>query len=205
MTKHIPSFDTADARQIWVSLKNGNDSALKSLYELYHKSLYNYGAKFTADKELIKDCIQELFVTIWTRRDKLSTPKDIRNYLFKAFRHSIFKRNAAALQNLSYQETEDYTFEVTISVEDAIITAEHTAGIAAKLQSVISRLTPRQQEVIFLKFNETMSYEEIAIIMGITTKASYKLMARSLDFLRQHLSKDELFILFSILHYKLFH
>ena len=51
-------------------------------------------------------------------------------------------------------------------------------------KSVIKKLTPRQREAIFFKFYENMSYEEISNILGITTKATYKLIARAITELR---------------------
>lgn len=46
--------------------------------------------------------------------------------------------------------------------------------ISEQLQLTISKLTARQKEAIFLRFYEQLSYEEIAEVMGITVKASYK-------------------------------
>lgn len=188
---------------IWDSLKYGNASALESLYKLYAAPLYNYGSKFTADQELVKDCIQELFVTLWTKKASLNTPLDVKNYLFKSFRHSIFKKTALLQRNTPFEENDDYHFEASLNMEDLMIMEENDIQIKKRLQSAIDALTPRQKEAIFLKFQENLSYEEIAAIMDITVKASYKLMARSLTFLREHLSKEELYLLFVLLNYKL--
>jgi len=49
-------------------MKAGNKAALEQMYLEYSNKLYNYGAKFALDKELIKDSIQELFVLLWERR-----------------------------------------------------------------------------------------------------------------------------------------
>ena len=71
------------------------------------------------------------------------------------------------------------------------------------LPQASAKLTSRQREDIFLKFYEQLSYEEIADVMGISVKAGYKIMARSLDYLRKNLSKDDLLLLYLILHLKL--
>jgi len=54
-----------------------------------------------------------------------------------------------------------------------------------KLIDALNQLTPRQKEVIYLRYFEELDYEEIATIMDITIKATYKLRARGLDILRQ--------------------
>lgn len=201
----LTNTSSESASQYWSSLKNGNPDALESLYKLYSNALYNYGSKFTADKDLIKECIQELFVGLWTRRDFISSPADVKNYLFKSFRLSVFKKAALINKNDEYVETEDYPFSVTVSIEDDIISAEKNDALKKRLESTISTLTDRQREAIFLKFYENLSYEEIAEVMGISVKATYKLMARSLSFLRDNLSKDDLLILLSLFYLKLYH
>jgi len=185
-------------------MKNGDPGALELLYKRYAGPLYNYGSKFTADKDLIKECIQELFVNLWIRRDFISFPSDVKNYLYKSFRLAIFKKAASTGKNEEYLDSESYPFSVTLTIEDDLIAGEENDALKTKLQSTIAALTDRQKEAIFLKFYENLSYEEIAEVMGISVKATYKLMARSLNFLKDNLSKDDLFILFVLLQYKLY-
>jgi len=192
------------AKQYWLLLKNGDADALESLYKLYSNALYNYGSKFSIDKDLIKESIQELFVNIWTRREFIGHPANVKNYLFKSFRLSIFKKTTQLRKNQEYQETEDYPFSVTLNIEDVIIEGETKDELKKKLEFALQRLTDKQKEAIFLKFYESLSYDEIAEVMGISVKATYKIMARSLSFLRENLTKDELLILLSLFYMKLY-
>ena len=41
-------------------LQRNDADALASLMRLYYDDLYNYGGRFTTDKALVKDCIQEV-------------------------------------------------------------------------------------------------------------------------------------------------
>jgi len=188
----------------WLAMKSGDPNALEILYKVYASPLYNYGSKFTVDKDLIKECIQELFVNLWIRRDFISNPSDIKNYLFKSFRLAVFKRAALVSKNDEYVDTENYPFSVTLSIEDNLIAGEKNDELKKRLQRTIASLTDRQKEAVFLKFYENLTYDEIAEVMGISVKATYKLMARSLSYLRDNLSKDDLLILLSILYLKLF-
>nr|WP_199076130.1 sigma-70 family RNA polymerase sigma factor [Pedobacter sp. ASV19] len=203
MQIHKPSQLSLE-KQYWLSLKNGNPDGLEMLYRLYSNPLYNYGSKFTADKDLIKECIQELFVNLWTRRTFISHPSDVKNYLFKSFRHSVFRKAALLQKNEEYQEAENYAFSVVLNMEDSIISAEQNEALKRRLEKAVSKLTDRQREAIFLKFNENLSYDEMADVMGISIKATYKIMARSLGFLREHLSSEDLAVLLSIFYLKLF-
>ncbi|MBB5634536.1 RNA polymerase sigma factor (sigma-70 family) [Pedobacter cryoconitis] len=198
------SKHSASAKQYWLLLKNGDADALESLYKLYSNALYNYGSKFSIDKDLIKESIQELFVNIWIRREFISHPADVKNYLFKSFRLSVFKKTSLLQKNQEYEETEDYPFSVSLSIEDVIIEGEAKDSLKRKLELSLQGLTDRQKEAIFLKFYENLSYDEIAEVMGISVKATYKIMARSLNFLRENLTKDELLVLLTLFYMKLY-
>jgi len=190
--------------QVWFSMKAGNRDALKELYLAYSNQLYNYGAKFTADKDLIKDAIQELFVLLWERRAYLADPQDIKNYLFKAFRSAVFKKLAYSQRRESLDEGEDYAFRLSVHMEDYLVMEEDQEAVKRRIQAGLDGLTSRQREVIFLKFYEGLSYAEIAEVLDISVKGSYKLMARALEILRHRLGKQEMLLLLLLLQLKLF-
>lgn len=185
-------------------MKAGNRDALKELYLEYSNKLYNYGAKFTADKDLIRDVIQELFIHLWDKRANLGNPQDVKNYLFKSFRSAIFKKLARSLRLESLGDAEDYAFRVSINMEDHLILEEDQEAIKRRIQASLNRLTSRQREVIFLKFYEGLSYAEIADVLDISVKGSYKLMARALEVLRDHLGQQDMMFLMLLLQLKLF-
>lgn len=188
----------------WHALKNDGGKALEELYQLYANPLYNYGAKFTSDKELIRECIQSLFVTLWTRRSHLKQPANVKNYLFKAFRLSIFKKASLLNKHVSYEETEHYQFNATINFEEQLIKEEDQLDLQQRIQASLDQLSARQREVIFLKFYEGLSYEEIAEVMDISIKGTYKLMARAIDGLRGQLDMKDFSFLMLLLYAKFF-
>lgn len=185
-------------------MKAGNRDALKELYLEYSNKLYNYGAKFTADKDLIKDVIQELFIHLWERRAYLGNPQDVKNYLFKSFRSAIFKKLARSQHLESLGDAEDYAFRVSVHIEDHLILEEDAEAIKQRIQASLNRLTSRQREVIFLKFYEGLSYAEIAEVLDISVRGSYKLMARALEVLREQLGQQDMMLLLLLLQLKLF-
>jgi DNA-directed RNA polymerase specialized sigma24 family protein len=51
-----------------VAFKQGDQVAYTTLMERYYHPLYRYGMKLTFDKELVKDCIHEVFLESWCHR-----------------------------------------------------------------------------------------------------------------------------------------
>ena len=76
---------------LWSTMIRGNPDSFLAIYENNYQSLFSYGFSLTADRELTKDCIQELFMEMWKTRLTLNkNVSNIRSYLFTWLRRNIF-------------------------------------------------------------------------------------------------------------------
>ena len=173
-------------KERWENIKNGSKEDYSKAYIFYYKKLYNYGRKFTDDIAMIEDSINEIFISIWTNRQNLHQIHSPQSYIFLSFRNNIFKKIKSA-RLISLGETGKET-EVQFSVDSIIIKNETDAALRLQLDKALQQLTPRQREAVFLRFYEGLSYAEIASILDISVKATYKLMARALSDLKDILS-----------------
>ena len=57
---------------IWHELSNGDKLALVRIYKEYYDELFNYGFRISGSEDLTRDCIQELFIKIWLKKEKYS-------------------------------------------------------------------------------------------------------------------------------------
>jgi RNA polymerase sigma factor (sigma-70 family) len=170
---------------IWEACKEGDKNAYGHIYRLYYPRLFNYGCKFTTDAALVEDSIQEIFVRFWTNREKLAAVRELKSYLFVSFRHYLLKQLSQYKKILDdVTAADDYAFALEISAEQRRVAAEEQQEQLAVLINAMRRLTPRQKEAVFFRFYENMSYEEIAGILNISVKATYKLVARAIIMLR---------------------
>lgn len=170
---------------VWEACKAGDKDAYADIYKLYYPRLYNYGCKFTANAVLIEDSIQEIFVRFWMNREKLAAVRECRSYLFVSFRHCLLRLLS---QHKQFQEDlpegAQYAFALEMSAEQQRVANENQHEQLQVLKSAMDCLTPRQKEAIFFRFYENMEYDEIAAILQISVKATYKLMARAIEVLR---------------------
>ena len=172
--------------RLWNAFKAGDWDAYTSLYHAYFRLLNNYGYKFTRDVNLIEDVIHDLFVNLWTNRENLGNPFSVRNYLYKSVRNMLFRkiRNQSRFSDLT--ETDEHVpFEV--SFDHQLMFNEEQKRIQDTLKSVLNQLPPRQREIVYLRFYDNLSYEEIADIMGINVSSTYKLLYKALENLQQSL------------------
>lgn len=171
----------------WGAFVAGDAGVFEQVYNTFFNVLYNYGCKYTSDTELVEDAVQELFVRFWKNRATLNEPPSLKNYLFKAFRNHMNDRLKAAGRYVVDDFGDHSPFEWVPSAEETHVVADGEEFRKKKLEKAMSKLTDRQREAIFLRFYEEFSYPDIADMMGITVKATYKLMARSIDTMRETL------------------
>src|SRR5688572_5473614 len=185
-----------DDSTLWLSFKKGNDLAFSILYNKYVQRLYSYGMHSCRDKDLVLDCLQELFTLLWDRREKLSEVTCVNYYLFKSFRRLLMNRLTVGKKFLiSISDRESYGFDFAPSQEDALIEEEWETERNRKVRNSLQSLTKRQREAIFLKFFNQLSYHEVAAIMDLHVDSVYNLISKSIDLLRKKLKEDAVFLM----------
>lgn len=185
-------------REQWEALTKGDHFALKQLYNRYQNSVFNYARKFTEDQDLIADCIQELFIYLWEKREILTIPDNPRSYILRSVRNNLIRLLSKAFVNEEIENPENYPFFVSLDSENQYVDQEKRKEVLRKLNTALGQLTNRQREAVFLRFYEDLSFEEIADTLNITTKACYKLIYRAIDVLKSVLPKGLISLLFLI-------
>ena len=185
-----------DDSTLWLSFKKGNDLAFSILYNKYVKRLYSYGMHSCRDKDLVLDCLQELFTLLWDRREKLSEVTCVNYYLFKSFRRLLMNRLTLGRKFLiSLSDRDSYGFDFSPSKEEALIEEEWETERNKKVRNSLHSLTKRQREAIYLKFFNQLSYHEVAAIMDLHVDSVYNLISKSIDLLRKKLKGDVVFLM----------
>ena len=173
--------------ELWNAFRAGDRAALDVVYQQHVKPLYNYGFKLTQDKDLVEDGIQDVFVELWEKRERLGPTDSIRFYLFKVLRRTLLRRQA---QNQRYSASPVFLENILSedSFEVRLIMEHSTARTNSILRKALDRLSGRQREVIFLRFYDELTFEEIANTMDIDIKSVYKLTYKALDSLKKKIS-----------------
>ena len=170
---------------LWKSFKEGHKDAFQQLYHQHFNSLYEYGCRLSTDIELVRDAIHDLFLKIWNNRLSLGNVAAVRSYLLVSLRGVIYNQLRRGARMAMGAEEEESPFQLVFSVESEYIRKETVSLQTRQLLDAMNQLSPRQKEVIWLRYMEELDYDEVAAIMGITVKATYKLSARGLDTLRE--------------------
>ncbi|MGD1891862.1 MAG: RNA polymerase sigma factor [Cyclobacteriaceae bacterium] len=179
--------DPISEAQIWINFKHGSEEAYQYIYTTYFSVLYNYGRQFCSNKEQVKDCIQEVFITLWQSKSELSNTDSIKYYLFKALKRSI-ARSVKKTQKRHQLLAQVPPFEIIPSIEDQVIASQTESEHQKKIQQAVNSLSPRQREAIFLLFYEDFTYPQIADLLTIEVKTARNLIGKALQVLRKKLT-----------------
>jgi len=178
---------TAVLENDWLQrLQQGDEQALTAIMRHYYTNLYNYGARFTKDDGLIRDCIQEVFISLWQRRESVTAILSPRYYLLRAVKNKVLKsldRNKKKADR-AYLNGDEYDFFIEFSIEKFIIEKQISEEKAAALRRTLSLLSKRQQEVIYLKYYQHLDHGQIAELMQISRQSVYNLLHESIMKLR---------------------
>ncbi len=174
--------------EIWNEFKKGNEGAFNYIYNTYFQDIYQYGQQFTKDLDLIKDLIQDLLIDIRKNRKNLGEAPSIKFYLFKAFRRKVFrylKQNKIVYTDCieSYSD-----FKIENSHEVWLIQSQLGSQKKLALEGAFLKLSIRQKEAIYYYFYQSMTYEEVALIMDLrNVKSVRNLIYKSIDVLKAQL------------------
>lgn len=160
--------------QAWLNVRRGNKDALSKLFCHYYQYLFNYGYKLVAREDLVKDSIQELFMTIWNQRDRVGHAFSVKSYLLISLRRLVFKN--LQKQKNQYQRNHIYIEEFsedTLNIEEYFVRFETEREYKKRLTEAVKSLSKRQKEAISLKFYDGLSTNEIACVMEINRQSVY--------------------------------
>lgn len=188
-----------DDRTKWNRFRKGDDSALSGIYAEYAGSLYLYGQKLTGNRAVIEDALHDLFIDLIRNRRSIGETGNIQFYLLKAFRRKLI-RQLNRESRYGDDQLKENLFDVRYSAEQEMIAEESRNHTAKCLARAIEKLSPRQKEAIYLKFQKELDYREISEILGMEIEASRNLVYRAVKSLKEALQKTGTdFVLFFIL------
>ncbi len=175
---------------LWKRVINDDREALSLLFRKYYKPLLNYGLYLIPREDLVKDSIQELFFTIWNKRDRLSDIEYVSSYLYSSMRRSLFrqtqKQRTWKERDRTYSEENFVTDRV--NTEQRLIIEEMQNEKRKNLQEAFDNLNGHQKEAAFLKFYSGLSNDEISEIMGVKKESVYNYIYRAISTLKEKMN-----------------
>lgn len=189
---NLPQFK--DENELWAAVREGQAGAFKVLYENYADVLFRYGMRYFREAETVKDCMHDLFVDLHHYHRNLSPAVNIRFYLLGAFRRKLHETRKKTVP-LYPDDGADTTFMIEYDKEHHIIADEQQKEMLGRLSAALQLLPARQKEVLYLRYNCELSYEDVAEVMKISIPTCRTLAYRAFQQLREQLKHTPVYYL----------
>lgn len=160
--------------------------ALAKIMQSYYADLFHWGMRLRADRDFVKDCIQEVFVNLWAMQESIRSVDNVRSYLLVVLKTRILRELSTKHNTRQVTLTDEYSFSVEFAADIQLIDEEHEIYQIRKLEHGINHLPDRQKELIYLRFYQDLSFEQIADVMHLGRQSVYNLLQKSLNSLRKN-------------------
>ena len=174
-----------DEMELLLKLIEGDSESFRRIYEFYQGRVYLFALRLTKSKTSAEEVVQEVFVKLWEKREKIKIEKNFSAYILTITKNLILDglKKAAHDRTISQKIYSNMQAMQNISV-DKLIEKE----LARLHKQAIDRLSPQKKIVFMLSREEELSYEEIAEKLGISKNTVRNQMTDALKSIREFLS-----------------
>ncbi len=158
----------------------------RRLYEESFDTVYRYACSLTGNPSLAEDVAADTFMRAWRSRGNYRGDGPVLSWLLSITHNTAqtaIRRNRVTLVDAEVLERQPTGLA---GPEGSTVSSES----AAELHLAIRLLTPEQQQVIFMRFFENLSAEEVAVKLGRHATAIRSLQYRALRSLRRYLAEN---------------
>ncbi len=160
--------------------KEGKQAAFDEIFNRYWEKLYEYAFHRTQSKDAAFEIVQDIFTSLWTRKETVELQKSLSGYLFAAVRFQIIHHIKSS--KLAEHYLKDYLrhcAQADNSNEESVLVQD----LQQALGRAIAELPARCQEVARLSLTENRSVEQIAAHMHVSPRT----VENQLALARRHL------------------
>lgn len=166
-------------------IANGDEMAFAAVVEQYTSIIYAQLLIFLKDAHRAEELTQDILMSIWRNRAKLADMENFPGYVYVTTRN----RTLTVIKEKLFATTElpsDKLQSLLATPESAVQFKE----LLNAIQKGVDHLPPRRKEVFKLSRWENLTYEEIALRLGISKNAVKQHITESLAFLRNYLKQE---------------
>jgi RNA polymerase sigma-70 factor (ECF subfamily) len=179
----VPSAPVGD-RALVDRIRAGDVHAFEMMFKAHYDALCRYIAAYLGSRDAAEDVVQGVFTRIWEDRARWDVHGALAHYLYAAvrrravshLRHDAVRRRAAP--HLTVEAHARHGGELASEQFEAL-------ELRHRFERVLTTLPPRTREAFVLSRREGLSYDEIALRMGISPKTVGVHIGRSLAVLRK--------------------
>ncbi|MFN8349002.1 MAG: RNA polymerase sigma-70 factor [Spirosomataceae bacterium] len=171
--------------QILTAIGQGDERVFEQVFRKYYGGLCAYGRSILHDADEAEEIVQNVFVSIWEKREELEITQSLKSYLYRAVHNHCLNR-------IKHQKVRDehreYAVQYQESSYESVSQVVYKNELEQQLARAIEKL-PEQCRIIFKlsRFDE-LRYQEIADQLALSVKTVENQIGKALKLLRAELA-----------------
>lgn len=164
-------------------LRAGDSKAFEVVYLTYKNLISSFLEKLTGSRENAHDITQEIFIQLWENRSAIDPDKSMVAFLFRIARNKAYNLLRESYKFQQLPEDYEQILGVTVHAADEEMIAKETQLL---VEIAVANM-PEQRQAVYKLSEQGLSYEEIAVKLGITQENARKhlsLARKDLEILR---------------------
>lgn len=170
--------------QLLALLAQGDERAFTTLYDRYWKKLFVIAAKRVGSLEDAEEIVQDIFTTLWHRREQLMITADLASYLAVSVKYRVIKTLDKYYQQRRYHDAVALEEQIDDSTQEWLAFDE----LRGELAKYVQQLPEKCQLVFQLSREEGYSQKQIAETLHISEKTVEAHLGKAFKVLRSKLA-----------------
>lgn len=173
-------------QEIVGAIREGNERIFEETFRKYYQSLCNYANSILKEMDEAEEVVQNLFLSIWEKRNDLEINISLKSYLYRAVHNHCLNRIKHLKIREEYQQYAVNFYDASYeSVNQTVMKNE----LETKIEEAIKKL-PEQCRLIFrMSRFEELKYHEIAEQLELSPKTVENQIGKALKILRVELAE----------------
>ncbi|RBL88506.1 RNA polymerase sigma-70 factor [Chitinophaga flava] len=164
-------------------VSQGDEAAFARLFHAYHQRLGAFVFQLTGSITMAEEIVQEVFIRIWEKKEKLSQVHHFHPYLYMVAKNYTF----SFLKKLGRELEHKQQWELTLSASTDNPYEESTDACFRRIiDQAVAELPAQRQKVYLLSRDEGLRQAEIAERMAISRETVKKHMVLALRAIRSY-------------------
>ena len=158
MTNKLLILKSQKTNDLASRLRNDDINAFNTLYWEFHAAVYANAVKLIKDPPIAEDIVQEVFVTVWSKRHTIDPEQDIAGWLFVISHHKTIDQLKRKLkQTLAQKNLSVFTADHSI-----IVNADLKEEQLNAIEEAMDQLSPQKRKVFELCKVQGRTYKKAA-------------------------------------------
>jgi RNA polymerase sigma-70 factor (ECF subfamily) len=180
-------------KELSTGYQPGNRSAFDSLFRNYYAGLCSFAHIYVKSAYLAEEIVQEVFIKIWEKHDKINIHTSISAYLYRSvFNACMTFIKSSQESDFKHIDLDDASIRnelLSMDLADSEFSKIFAEDAERDLEAVISSLPEQCREIFMMCREDNQSYKEISNLLKVSKSTVKTQMSRAMNKIMKQMEK----------------